>query len=323
MKLEEQFYNYMKYKNYSMRTADAYWKWCVKFFHFNNLKHPSETAKKVNDYLMHLRIEKNLAPKSIRQVGYALIFLYNKILKMEIPEYVDLPKPSNRKPPVVFSRGEVRAILDQLTNENLLIAQIMYGSGLRVSECLSLRVKDIDFANSQILIYNGKGQKSDLGLLPEPIVDDLRLQIEKARVVYQKDLLKNYSGATLPDEVKQKYSSVAKAFEWQYIFPASNYCEDKQRHHIHQSVIQKAVKAAIKKAKVEKFGSCHTLRHSFATHLLQAGNDIRTVQELLRHKRIGTTMIYTHVLDTEKRKVISPLAQIEPVRKELRIVKIA
>ncbi|MHB8871652.1 MAG: integron integrase [Candidatus Doudnabacteria bacterium] len=322
MKLKEQFYNMMKFKNYSINTANAYWGWIEKFIRHNGIKYPSEIADKINDYLMFLTIEKKHAPKTIRQVGFALIFLYQKVLKIEIPQYIDLPKPSNKKPPVVFTRDEVRRILDQLTNENLLIAQLLYGSGLRVSECLSLRIKDIDFGNNQIIIYNGKGNKSDLGLLPSPIIDDLRLQIEKTRVLYQKDLLKNYNGTTLPEEIRNKYPSVPKSLEWQYLFPASNYCGDKQRHHVHQSVIQKAIKAAIKKAGILKFGSCHTLRHSFATHLLQNGNDIRTVQELLRHKRVSTTMVYTHILDTEKRSVESPLASLEPRKKTARIFKI-
>jgi integron integrase len=323
MKLKEQFYNYMKFKNYSINTANAYWSWIEKFIRYNGIKHPSEIVHKINDYLMYLAIEKKHAPKTIRQVGYALIFLYQKVLKLKIPQYIELPKPSNRKPPVVFTREEVRSIFEQLTNENLLIVKLLYGTGLRISECLSLRVKDVDFGNSQILIYNGKGGKSDLGLLPEALIDDLKIQIEKANVLYRHDLLRSYNGATIPAGIKNKYPSVAKSFEWQYLFPAKNFCGDLQRHHVHQSVIQKAIKTALKKAKIEKFGSCHTLRHSFATHLLQAGNDIRTVQELLRHKRVTTTMIYTHVLDTEKRQVISPLAQIEPARKELRIVRIA
>lgn len=322
MKLKEQFYNMMKFKNYSPNTADAYWNWVEKFIRYNGVKHPSEIVDKINDYLLFLTIEKKHAPKTIRQVGFALIFLYQKVLKMEIPQYIDLPKPSNKKPPIVFTREEVQSILDRLTNENLLIAQLLYGSGLRVSECLSLRIKDVDFGNNQIIIYNGKGSKSDLGLLPSPIIDDLRLQIEKGRVQYQKDLLNNYNGTTLPEEIKRKYPSVAKSLEWQYLFPASNYCGYKLRHHIHQSVIQKAVKSAMKKSGILKFGSCHTLRHSFATHLLQNGNDIRTVQELLRHKSVRTTMIYTHVLDTEKRSVESPLASLEPRRETPKIFRI-
>jgi len=323
MKIKEQFYNKMKVKNYSPNTTEAYWGWCEKFIRYNGIKHPSEIVDKINDYIMFLTIEKKLAPNTIRQAGFAIIFLYQTVLKIKIPQYIDLPKPSNKKPPVVFTREEVSRILDQLTNENLLIAQLLYGSGLRVSECLSLRIKDIDFGNNQILIYNGKGRKSDLGILPSPIIDDLRLQIEKAGLVYQKDLLKNYNGTTLPEDIKIKYPSVTKSLEWQYLFPASNYCEDKQRHHVHQSVIQKAIKTAIKKAGVLKFGSCHTLRHSFATHLLQNGNDIRTVQELLRHKNVKTTMIYTHVLDTEKRSVESPLAYIEQRKNTPRIIRIA
>ena len=323
MKLKEQFYNMMKFKNYSVNTADAYWGWIEKFIRYNGIKHPAEIANKINDYLMFLAIEKKHAPKTIRQAGFAIIFLYQKVLKLNIPQYIELPKPSNRKPPVVFSRDEVAGILNNLRNENLLIAQLLYGSALRISECLSLRIKDIDFGNNQIIVYNGKGNKSDLVLLPAPIVDDLRLQIEKAKIVYQKDLLNNYNGVTLPEEIRKNYRTVSKSIEWQYLFPAADYCEDMKRHHVHQSGVQKAVKTAIKKAGIMKAGSCHSLRHSFATHLLQNGTDIRTVQELLRHKRVSTTMVYTHVLETEKRSVESPLCGIMPVRDNLRVYKIA
>jgi integron integrase len=309
MKIKEQFMNMMKLKNYSVNTANSYWSWVFKFIKHNGTKHPAELTDKINDYLMHLTIEQNRAPKTIRCAAFAIIFLYQKVLRIEIP-YVEIPKARNRKPPVVLSKNEVAKLLANLTNENLLIASIMYGSGLRVNEVLSLRVKDIDFENSQIVIYNGKGGKSDLALLPEPIIDDLHLQIEKVKVQYKNDLYKNYNGTTLPEEVKRKYPSLVKSFEWQYIFPARNYVGEKLRHHLHQSVIQKAFKTALRKAGINKFASCHTLRHSFATHLLQAGNDIRTVQELLRHKRVTTTMIYTHVIDTEKRSVQSPLAYL-------------
>lgn len=323
MKLKEQFFNMMKVKNYSGNTAKSYWDWCEMFIRFNGIKHPSEIVDKINDFIMHLRIDKKYAPKSVRVAGFAIIFLYEKVLRMHIPQFIDLPKPSNKKPPVVLTREEVSALLQNLTNQNLLVAQLLYGSGLRISECLSLRVKDIDFGNNQILIYNGKGNKSDLGILPAPIYNDLRLQIEKVRVQYQKDLLHNYNGCTLPEEIQNKYSTVSKAFEWQYLFPAQNYCGDKQRHHVHESVIQKAVKSALKKSGIAKFASCHTLRHSFATHSLQHGTDIRTVQELLRHKRVSTTMIYTHVLETEKRSVESPLAYLTPQTPSLRIYKFA
>ncbi len=311
----------MKFKNYSIHTADAYWSWVDDFCRYKGIKHPSEKIELINSYLMYLTIEKKHAPKTIRQAGFALIFLYEKVLQIEIP-YIELPKPTNRKPPVIFTKEEVSKIFQHLINENLLMVQIMYGSGLRVSECLSLRIKDIDFGNNQILIYNGKGSKSDLALLPEPIIDDLKIQIEKSRIVYQKDLLHNYNGATIDEDIKRKHPSVSKSLGWQYLFPASNYCEDRLRHHVHESVIQKAIKTAMRKAGIVKFGSCHTLRHSFATHLLQNGVDIRTVQELLRHKSVRTTMIYTHVLETEKRSVESPLASLGQKTQPLKIIRI-
>jgi len=306
MKLREQLENKLKTLNRQQSTIDSYYSWLVSFVKYNDMKHPAETTHKINDFLTYLTIDKRLSPNTVNQAGHALIFLYRKVLNLSIP-YIDLPKKTNRKPPVVFSKDEIIKIFSCLKNENLLAAQLMYGSGLRLSECLSLRIKDIDFDNKQILIYNGKGNKSDLTILPEPIIDDLKIQLQKARIIYQHDLLHNYNGTILPEEVKRKYPSLTKSLEWQYLFPASGWCKDKQRHHIHQSVLQKAVKSAIKKSDILKFASCHTFRHSFATHLLQSGVDIRTVQELLRHKSVKTTMIYTHVLDTEKRSVESPL----------------
>lgn len=306
----------MKFKNYSINTADAYWGWVEGFIRHNGIKHPAEIMDKINDYLMYLTIEKKRAPKTIRQAGFALIFLYKKVLNTEMP-YVELPKPTNRKPPVVFTRDEVYRLLSNLRNENLLIAKLLYGAGLRLSECISLRVKDIDFGNKQILIYNGKGNRNDITLLPAPLIDDLKIQLQIAGAIYQKDLLNNYNGTTLPENIKKKYPSLSKSFEWQYVFPSTNLCSTSERHHVHNGVIQKAVKTAIKKAGILKAGSCHTLRHSFATHLLQQGENIRTVQELLRHKRVSTTMVYTHVLETEKRGVESPLVYLHsaPVTK--------
>jgi len=308
-KLVQLFYEKMAVKNYSPQTIKAYWRWIDDFCRFKEIKHPSEKIDLIDDYILYLTIDRNLASKTVCQAGWALIFLYTKILKIDIP-FVDLPKPTNRKPPVVFTKEEIKKVFDNLTNEHLLIIKLMYGAGLRIGECLSLRLKDIDFGNNQILIYDGKGNKSRITILPQPIIGDLKIQVEQSRLIYQKDLLHNYSGVVLPKEVKNKYPSLNKSLGWQFLFPARNYCGDKQRFHIHASVIQKAIKVAIQKAGIIKAGSCHTLRHSFATHLLQAGYDIRTVQELLGHKRISTTMIYTHVIETEKRAVESPLNDV-------------
>ncbi len=323
MKLKDRLEAKLKTMNRSRRTFEAYYKWLVAYCKFTDMQHPSQTISRINDFLSFLAVDKNLSPNTVNQAGHALIFIYRKVLGLDIP-YIDLPKKTNRKPPVVFSKDEVGKVLTQFTNEQHLIISIMYGSGLRISECLNLRIKDIDFDNNQILIYNGKGSKSRLAILPSPIINDLRLQIEKARVVYQTDLLNDYDGTILPEEARRKYPSLCKSLEWQFLFPAKNYCKGTRlRYRIHQSVIHKAVKKAIQKAGILKHASSHTFRHSFGTHLLQNQVNIRTIQELLGHSSLRTTMIYTHVLDTERRSVESPLASLEPRKTTLKIFPIA
>lgn len=300
--LKDDFYNYCKYKNLSINTADAYWSWIHKFILHNGKKHPSELTGEVNNYLVQLSVIKKLAPKTIRQAGFALIMLYNKILKLEIP-YLELPRPQNKKIPVVFSKDEVLSILDKLTGIDKLQSQMMYASGLRISEVCTMRVKDVDFANNQIVVDNGKGQKDRIVNLPGSLIPDIEHQIKKVNLLYKDDLQKkNYKGIHLPDAIRNKYPSLAKSFEWQYLFPSSS-LTDGIRYYRHSSSLQKAFHIALKNSGVKKFASCHTLRHSYATHLLKDGYDLRVVQELLGHKRISTTMIYTHVLDTEKREI--------------------
>ena len=314
--LKDDLYNYCKYKNLSINTAHAYWNWIYKFILHNGKKHPSELTKEVNNYLIHLSVVRKLAPKTIRQAGFALIMLYNKILKLEIP-YLELPRPQNKKIPVVFSKDEVSTILNKLIGIDKLQAQMMYASGLRVSEVCQMRIKDVDFGNNQIVVDNGKGQKDRIVNLPNSLIPIIKHQIEKVNLLYREDLQnQNYKGVHLPDAIKNKYPSLVKSFEWQYLFPSSSY-SDGIRFYRSSSSMQKAFQIVLKKSGVKKFASCHTLRHSYATHLLKDGYDLRVVQELLGHKRISTTMIYTHVLDTEKREIEDLLG-----RNDLKIIKL-
>lgn len=300
--LKDDFYNYCKFKNLSINTANAYWGWIKAFILFNDKKHPSELTNKVNEYLIHLSVVKRLAPKTTRQAGFALIMLYNKILKIEIP-YLELPRSSNKKIPVVFSKEETFKLLNELKGIDKLQCEMMYSSGLRVNEVSTMRIKDVDFANNQIIVDNGKGQKDRIVNLSASLIPVLKHQIEKVRLVYQEDLSnQKFKGVYLPDAISNKYPSLAKSFEWQYLFPSS-IITDGIRYYRSPSSIQKVFKVALRKAAIDKFASCHTLRHSYATHLLKDGYDLRIVQELLGHKRISTTMIYTHVLDTEKREI--------------------
>lgn len=302
MKIKEQFYQKIKYKNYSPVTGDAYWAWIYKFIKHYDTQHPERLRDKITEYLIYLSVVKKLAPKSIRQAGCALIFLYKNVLNLEIP-FIELPRPSNKKIPVVFSKDEVHRILNQLKGIDKLQAQLMYSSGLRVNEVCTLRIKDIDFDNNQIVIDNGKGQKDRVVNLSASLIPFLNHQIEKANLLYREDISnKNYKGVHLPNAILNKYPSLTKSFEWQYLFSSSSLTNG-IRFYRSPSSIQKAFKIALKKSGVNKFASCHTLRHSYATHLLKDGYDLRVVQELLGHKRISTTMIYTHVLDTEKREI--------------------
>lgn len=316
MKIKERFYNKMKLKNYSPRTADAYWKWSEAFIRFNNLTHPEQLTDKVNDYLTHLAVVKNLAPKSIKQAGHALIFLYRKVLEIELP-FIDLPRPSNRKIPVVLAVDEVKYLLNALTGVDKLQAQLMYASGLRVGEVSTLRVKDIDFANDQIVVDNGKGQKDRIVNLPESLITFLKHQINKAELLYKDDLArKSFAGVHLPDAIKNKYPSFCKSFEWQFVFPSS-ILNQGVRYYRSPSSIQKAIATASRKIRLTKHIGCHTLRHSYATHLLQRGHDVRVVQELLGHKSIKTTQIYLHINDCDKRQVDDLLTE-----KKVNVIKL-
>ena len=317
--LKDDFYNYCKFKNLSINTADAYWGWIRNFILFNNKQHPSELTHKVNDYLIHLSVVRKLAPKTIRQAGFSLIMLYNKILKIEIP-YLELPRPTNRKIPVILSKEEVFKLISNLNGVDKLQSQLMYSSGLRVTEVCTLRIRDIDFENNQIVVDNGKGQKDRIVNLAQSLIPSLQNQIQKVQLQFREEIQnKNYNGVYLPSSVKNKYPSLAKSFEWQYLFPSFS-LNNGVRYYRSIASVQKAIKLALKAANINKFASCHTLRHSYATHLLKEGYDIRVVQELLGHKRISTTMIYTHVLDTEKREIKDLLYQ--PIASQIRLIAI-
>lgn len=302
MKLKERFFNRMKLKNYSDVTAKNYWKWIVYFIRFNNTQPPEMLTDKINDYLTHLAVIRKLAPKSIRVAGCAIIFLYRKVLDMEIP-YINLPRPSNRKLPVILSRDETFRLINALQGVDRLQAELMYACGLRVGEVCKLRVKDIDFENDQIVVDNGKGQKDRIVNLPDSLIAKLHHHIKKVELLYTEDLNnKSFDGVGLPDPIKNKYPSFAKSLGWQFMFP-SQILSNGVRWHRSPSSIQRAMQIACKKIKLNKTVSCHTLRHSFATHLIHYGHNIRVVQELLGHKSLRTTQIYLHINDNDKREI--------------------
>lgn len=313
-KLLTQVHEIIRKKHYSIRTEIAYTNWMKKFYYFHNKKDPkSMGGKEIKQFLTYLANERKVASSTQNQALNALIFLYKNVLKRENIDGYDFVRA--KKPqliPEVLSQDEARKLLSNLKGTYWLIASILYGSGLRLLECLRLRVKDIDFEYKQIIIRQGKGAKDRRTMLPDKLMDPLRKQIEKIRNIHEKDLQNGNGRVMLPYAIERKYRNASRDFSWQYLFPASSlvYNEDAKqyvRHHLHESAVQREIKSAVKLSGITKKAGCHTLRHSFATHLLENGYDIRTVQELLGHKDIRTTMVYTHVLNRSRIGVISPL----------------
>ena len=300
----------------SKRTEQAYLSWIKKFIFFHNKRHPKDMgAEEIKAFINNLATNHQVSSSTQNQALQSILFLYTKVIKKDI-DFIDAINRAKRIKhlPIVFSRREASSILENLTGIHKLFISLLYGTGMRLSEGLRLRVKDIDFDMNQIIVRDGKGEKDRITVLPQKLISELKKQIRKVNNLHKIDLKKGLGEAMLPYGLNKKYPNAARELGWQYLFPASRYFYDekkkkKYRYHIHESVIQKEVKKAIRLAGINKPGSTHTLRHSFATHLLDSGHDIRTVQELLGHKSVKTTMIYTHVLKTVM-GVKSPLDNI-------------
>ncbi|MCF7805604.1 MAG: integron integrase [Candidatus Marinimicrobia bacterium] len=307
--------NSLRAKHYSYRTEQAYIQWIKRFILFHKKRHPENLkSSHIQDYLSFLANKQNVAASTQNQARAAILYLYREVLNQEMvldSEEIDFAaKP--KKIPTVFSREEARTVLQHMTGQTWLMASLLYGSGLRVTECLRLRVKDIDFDLNQIIVRDGKGSKDRVTILPESLVAPLRRQIARVSARRKSDLSKDVKGVSLPNALSEKYVDAATSLEWQYLFPSRDVSRDprtgkKLRHHFSTSGLQHAVRRAVKKADVNKAASCHTFRHSFATHLLEHGYDIRTVQELLGHSDVRTTMIYTHIVKKGGRAVQSPI----------------
>ncbi len=313
-KLLDQVRETIRTKHYSYRTEQTYVDWIKRFIIFHNKRHPKEMgADEIQAYITYLANERKVASSTQNQALSAIVFLYKYVLQKEIILPSDIIRPNRpERLPTVLSHQEAMSIINKMGGTTKLIAQLLYGSGLRITECLRLRVKDLDFANHQVIVRDGKGENDRATILPDSLVQGLKSQIEIARLIHQKDLKEGFGEVSLPYALAQKYPSAPKEFPWQYVFPSTNRSVDPvskrtKRHHLDVSVVQKAVRQAVLAAGLDKPVSPHTFRHTFATQLLQNGYDIRTVQELLGHKDVKTTMIYTHVLQRGAGAVKSPL----------------
>ena len=294
----------LRTNHYSRKTEECYVSWIKKFIIFNNKRHPNELGKEeIKKFINYLAVDKHVSSSTQNQALQGILYLYKNIVKKEIGWLEDIKHTARVKHlPVVFSKREVGKIFENLSGTSKLVASLLYGSGLRLSECLHLRVKDIDFDYKQLIVRDGKGEKDRYTVLPITIIPELKDHLKQVYKKHKSDLALGKGETILPYALKKKYPNAGKEFGWQYIFPADKFIKDKEtnltvRWHIHESTIQRAVKEAIIKAGINKSGSPHTFRHSFATHLLENGSDIRTIQELLGHNSIKNTMIYTHVLN--------------------------
>ncbi|SFG91800.1 integron integrase [Duganella sp. CF458] len=313
-KLLDQVRAVIRTLHYSIRTEQAYVDWARRFILFHNKRHPQEMGKEeIESFLTHLAVEGRVSASTQSQAKAALLFLYQRVLKMDVDWLKDVVAAKQpQRMPTVLTVDEVRTVLSRMEGLPWLVASILYGSGLRVLEACRLRVLDVDFGARQILVRNGKGAKDRVTMLPDMLTDPLKSHLELVRLQHQRDLEQGHGRVFLPFALDRKYQDAPTEWKWQYVFPANRFSTDPRsgevrRHHMEEQMIQRAVKQAARDAGIPKKVTPHTLRHSFATDLLKSGYDIRTVQELLGHKDVRTTMIYTHVLNRGGRGVISPL----------------
>ncbi len=316
-KLLEQLRESVRVRHYSLRTEDAYFDWARRFILFHGKRHPKDMgAPEVQAFLTHLAVERHVSPSTQNQAKAALLFLYRHVLNVDLPWLSEVIQ-AKRSPrlPVVLTPGEVRVLLDQMEGTMALVARLLYGTGMRLMEGLRLRVKDVEFERREILVRDGKGGKDRVTMLPDCLVAPLRVHLDKVRLLHEQDLAEGFGEVFLPDALAEKFKAAPRAWGWQWVFPSSLRSVDPRsgairRQHLQPESVQKAVRLAARSGELVKPTTPHVLRHSFATHLLAAGHDIRTVQELLGHKDVETTMIYTHVLNRGGKGVPSPLDQI-------------
>ena len=312
-KLLDQVRESIRTRHYSPRIEETYVHWIKRFIFFYNKRHPAEMAEpEIARFLSNLATESRVSGSTQNQALNALLFLYHQVLGKEIG-YVNGVVRAKKAPrlPVVLTRGEIQALLSYLNGSEKIMATLLYGAGLRLMECCRLRVKDIDFSQNQIVVRGGKGDKDRYTMLPTGVKELLIKRLDDGKRQHRYDVENNLGRVVLPNALDRKYPNAGQEWAWQWVFPATRYYVDRvtgrqYRHHLHESVLQKAVREAVRNAGIAKPATCHSMRHSFATHLLEDGYDIRTVQELLGHRDVSTTMIYTHVLNRGGRGVQSP-----------------
>jgi len=316
-KLLDQLRESLRLRHYSLRTEDAYVDWVRRFILFHDKRHPREMGgAEVQAFLTHLAVERHVSPSTQNQAKAGLLFLYRYVLEVELPWLSEVVQAKrSARLPVVLTFSEVCHLFDQMEGVMALVARLLYGTGMRLMEGLQLRVKDVDFDRREILIRDGKGGKDRVTMLPDSLVAALKVHLERVKALHEQDLKEGFGDVHLPDALAEKSKAAPRAWGWQWVFPSQLRSKDPRsgsirRHHLHPESVQKAIRVAARAAELIKPISPHVLRHSFATHLLQAGHDIRTVQELLGHKDVETTMIYTHVLNRGGHGVLSPLDSI-------------
>ena len=316
-KLLDQVRDRIRVKHYSIRTETQYVQWIKRFIVFHDKRHPRDMgAHEVEAFLTHLAVEGNVAAATQNQALSAILFLYREVLCINLPWLDGVVRAKTpQRLPVVLTRQEVASVLERMSGVYGLLARLLYGTGMRLMECVRLRVKDVDFERAEIVVRDGKGAKDRVTMLPQALIIPLQAHLRTRRQLFDDDRVAGKASVFMPNALDRKYVNAATDWAWQYVFPSGSYSIDprsgeERRHHLDEKLLQRAVKKAVQASGVTKLATPHTFRHSFATHLLQSGYDIRTVQELLGHADVATTMIYTHVLNKGGRGVTSPLDAI-------------
>lgn len=313
-KLLDQVRDTCRRKHHSIRTEKTYVQWIKRFILFHKKRHPNTMGKpEIEEFLTYLAVEGNVSSSTQNQAFSAILFLYREVMEHPLDEKINaLRAKRTSKIPVVMTRTEVQELLQAIPTRHRLKAQLLYGCGLRLMECMRLRVKDLDFGQKLILVKEGKGGKDRITMMPKLLIQPLKDHLDSVWSLHQQDLREGYGRVHMPHALARKSPNAAQEWAWQYVFPSSQFSIDprsheRRRHHMHESTLQRAVRTALKQTQIHKKVSCHTFRHSFATHLLEDGYDLRVIQELLGHENIETTKIYTHVMQDRKLQVQSPL----------------